>query len=83
MGDLVHRTGGEVIVPANLDSPEQSAEAIRQLSRRVTEDYVLEVELAMSMKKYSTWELKLSGDERKKWKGALISYPAELAPCSP
>ena len=89
MRELVHRTGGEILIGSDEATStrgkvsEQSTDVIHALAQRVTQDYLLEVELPTSLRKPMPWDLKLSPEDRKRWKSAQINYPAEMVPCTP
>jgi hypothetical protein len=46
-------------------------------------NFRLEVELPAPLDKWREWELNLAGEDRDRWKKVRLTYPTELAPCSP
>ena len=89
MSDLVRRTGGEVILPFGQRDPakpkgaERITVAMNLFHQRLIQNSRLEIELTGPLDKPRTWELKLSGEQKKQWKNARLMYPTELAPCKP
>jgi VWA domain-containing protein len=86
---LVRETGGETISPYRQVMPSNPKETaqIRGIMKdfywRMTKNELVEIALPQSVDKQASWELKLSTESKKHFKGAEISYPTILAPCEP
>ncbi len=91
--ELIRATGGYPIavigtspfgVPRfNFDSQGRQAlaAAASELYRLMTENMRMTVRLPDPPDKWRHWELRLSEQREREWKGAQITYPTELPPC--
>lgn len=89
MNDLAKRTGGEVDIPFSLNPPTNSKEAAQVVEamaifhQRMVQNYRMEVELSGLPEKRSTLDLKLSVQDKERWKNVRLTYPTKILLCAP
>lgn len=89
MNDLVKRTGGGVDTPFNLGPPTnskeaaQTMEAIAMFHQGMVQNYRMELELVGSPEKRSILDLKLSVQDKERWKNVRLTYPTKILRCDP
>ena len=90
---IAHKSGGDILtaaewrgnrvaLSANPDAKVKSEEMLNRLYQTILKDTILEIELPSAISSNAHWELTLSSDARRRWKGTRIIYPDTLVGCN-
>ena len=86
LSDLVHKTGGKLITPEvdfphDPKHPELFVASLNTFDLFLVDDYLVDIELPEAVHKYEDWTIKLSKENRERWKNAEVLNAKDLAPC--
>jgi Mg-chelatase subunit ChlD len=92
MSELARKSGGEVLsaaewygdriaLTADSEGKWKTAETLSRLYQTILQDRLLEIELPSAIAKTERWELKLSDNAQRQWKGAQLTYSTRLLGC--
>jgi hypothetical protein len=86
LSGLVHKTGGKLITPEvdfphDPKHPELFVASLNTFDLFLVDDYLVDIELPEAVHKYEDWTIKLSKENRERWKNAEVLNAKDLAPC--
>lgn len=87
LSDIVSKSGGEIMQPFVEGSTQPNAEhiaaTVNLFHSWMIHNYLIEIETPVRIDKPRGWDLRLSPENKDRWKDVRVTYPTELAPCKP